>query len=192
MAHPCPPALDPNPSAPQPKPSHWESPPILGLGTRVATLAWHVLSITRISTSKLNTHERPHTYKPRPYLTGPTHLPQPWRSGEKQRKRLLSTRARQPPPRNSAAPEIPSPARPRAGGQRTPNEDQGSSWPAPGARMVFQRQPKRGPNGKARTRGSCGAAPGPAWGARSHHQSGPRPNEQNQSRADFLNFIGFS
>ena len=119
MAHPCPPALDPNPSAPQPKPSHWESPPILGLGTRVATSAWHVLSITRISTSKLNTHERPHTYKPRPYLTGPTHLPQPWRSGEKQRKRLLSTRARQPPPRNSAAPET-SPPRGQGLGGRGP------------------------------------------------------------------------
>ena len=79
----------PMPTRTRPKPQrataedpHWESLPNLGLGTRLASSAWHVLNTTHISTSKLNTHERPHTYKARPYPRGPTHLPQPWRRGK--------------------------------------------------------------------------------------------------------------
>ena len=63
--------------------------------------------LTPPSFQQANSTPSPHTYKPRPYPRGPTHLPQPWRCGEKQRKQLLSTRARHPPPRNPAAPEIP-------------------------------------------------------------------------------------
>ena len=149
VAHPCPLAPDPNPSAPQPKPSHWESLPNLGLGTRLPTSAWHVLNTTHISTNKLNTHERPHTDKPRPYPTGPTHLPQPWRCGEKQRKELLRTKARQPPPRNSAAPGIPLPARPRAGGRRPQMRTKGLHGQSPEPERCSKRSPG-GPPTRAR------------------------------------------
>ena len=128
------------------------------MGTRLASSAWHVLNTTHISTNKLNTHERPHTDKPRPYPTGPTHLPQPWRCGEKQRKQLLRTKARQPPPRNSAAPGIPLPARPRAGGRRPQMRTKGLHGQSPEPERCSKRSPG-GPPTERRERADPAAPP---------------------------------
>lgn len=181
----------PMPTRTRPKPQrataedpHWEWLPNLGLGNRLATSAWHDLNTIHISTNKLNTHERPHTDKPRPYPTGPTHLPQAWRRGEKQKKTITPHKSQTTSAAEFSGARDPPPRAAEGGGQATPNEDQGASWPIPGARKVLQTQLRRTPNGKVRTRGSCGAAPGPPWGAPCHHQSGPRHNEHNQGRVE--------